>query len=240
MELIKIENKDGLGAVVSSRTVAEKLGKRHEDVVKKIKECLDITHEANRVQYKYTSRGRDYEGYEYLITKDGFMLLTMNYIGYNDFKRSYIKRFNEMEMELIKTSIPSTYGEALLEAGRLALENDALTLDNKLKETKLIAQKPKVEFYNEVVQEEKFVDMGAASKILGIKGLGRNKLFALLRDKGVLNKYNMPYQRYVGAGKLKIIPTTKINWLGDPINKTVVSMTFLDKLRKKIKGEMED
>ncbi len=37
---------------------------------------------------------------EYLLPKDSFILLLMNYQGYNDFKRAYIKRFNEMENAL--------------------------------------------------------------------------------------------------------------------------------------------
>lgn len=34
------------------------------------------------------------------MAKDSFILLLMNYQGYNNFKRAYIKRFNEMENAL--------------------------------------------------------------------------------------------------------------------------------------------
>ena len=47
-----------------------------------------------------------------MLDKNAFILLVMNYTGYNDFKRAYIKRFDEME-EIIKNSIPQSYPEAL-------------------------------------------------------------------------------------------------------------------------------
>ena len=45
---------------------------------------------------------------EYLLPKDSFILLLMNYQGYNDFKRAYIKRFNEMENTLKEQYINQT------------------------------------------------------------------------------------------------------------------------------------
>jgi phage antirepressor YoqD-like protein len=36
-------------------------------------------------------------------------------------------------------------------------------------------------------------------------GIGRNKLFRFLRDKGILQIDNMPYQRMVDAGYFKVV-----------------------------------
>lgn len=94
-DLVKIENQNGK-LVVSSRVIAEQLSKDHQDVKKKIKEVLEIGTEYFPVQN--TNRGKVVE--DFLVTKDGFILLCMNYQGYNDFKRAYIKRFNEMEKAL--------------------------------------------------------------------------------------------------------------------------------------------
>lgn len=90
-----IENRNG-ELVVSSRVVAEQLGKRHSDVLGKIKDVCN-EREFSLVEYK------DNKGElrpEALLTKDGFILLCMNYNGYNDFKRAYIAEFNRMEKEL--------------------------------------------------------------------------------------------------------------------------------------------
>lgn len=95
MKLIKIENVNG-NLVVSSRVVAEQLGKRHSDVLNKIKEVCN-EREFSLVEYT-DAKGESRP--ELLLTKDGFILLCMNYQGYNDFKRAYINKFNEMENAL--------------------------------------------------------------------------------------------------------------------------------------------
>lgn len=45
------------------------------------------------------------------------------------------------------------------------------------------------------------VDLGVAAKVLGFKGVGRNNLFKILRERGILSQNNnLPYQRYIDAG----------------------------------------
>lgn len=76
--------------------------------------------------------------------------------------------------------------------------------------------------------------MGQVAKVLGIKGLGRNKLFELLRENKVLQKDNIPYQKYVDAGYFRVleqkytVPSgeTKVNI------KTMVFQKGVDYIRK--------
>lgn len=79
--------------IVSSRDIAAGIGKEHYDVIKKIRNILNDG-EFSAVEY-IDNKGESRP--EYLLPKDSFILLLMNYQGYNDFKRAYIKRFNEME-----------------------------------------------------------------------------------------------------------------------------------------------
>ena len=110
-DLIKIEEIDGK-AVVTSRIIAEKLEKQHKDVVRKIRDTL--------AERDYTQRdylyGNNNKAIEYILDKDAFILLVMNYEGHNDFKRSYIKRFTEMEKELkqFEVAIPKMDSHFLL------------------------------------------------------------------------------------------------------------------------------
>ncbi len=95
---IKIENRENLGAVVSSRVVAEELGKRHSDIINQIGKLLENENVRSLIipnQYQVQGQNRKYK--EYLLTKDGFTLYMFNVQGHNDFKMAYIKRFNEME-----------------------------------------------------------------------------------------------------------------------------------------------
>ena len=47
-------------------------------------------------------------------------------------------------------------------------------------------------------------DMREVAAILHIKGFGRNKIFKLLRDKGVLDNKNKPYRKFVDNGYFKL------------------------------------
>lgn len=83
---------------------------------------------------------------------------------------------------------------------RLLAENEA-----KLKQAEIEKQKPKVEFYDKVTKSETLIDMKCVAKVLNYKRVGRNNLFKILREKGVLNERNEPYQSYVDAGYFKVV-----------------------------------
>ena len=96
-EIIPVIMKSDNGElVVSSRDIASGIGKEHYDIIKKIRSVLNDG-EFSAVEY-IDAKGEKRP--EYLLPKDSFILLLMNYQGYNDFKRAYIKRFNEMENAL--------------------------------------------------------------------------------------------------------------------------------------------
>jgi phage antirepressor YoqD-like protein len=63
---------------------------------------------------------------------------------------------------------------------------------------------PKAEFYDTVADSESLMSMADTCKILDM-GIGRNKLFAFLRGKEILQKDNIPYQRFVDAGYFKVV-----------------------------------
>jgi len=129
--IVKVENKDGK-LVVGSRVIAEQLNKEHKDVLSKIRECLNIDDSENirlpieAIKSTYLNSQNKTQP-EYLVTKDGFILLMMNYTGYNDFKRAYINEFNRMESELNKFKLPTTYKEALLQLVQAEEEREKIT-----------------------------------------------------------------------------------------------------------------
>ena len=102
MEIVIQENSQ-YGLVVSSRTVAKELGKRHDAVLRDIKNILknqspQICGDLEKLIISSTyidSKKRNYK--EYLLTKDGFTLYMFNIQGYQEFKIAYIQKFNEME-----------------------------------------------------------------------------------------------------------------------------------------------
>jgi phage antirepressor YoqD-like protein len=146
-----------------------------------------------------------------------------------------IDRWQELE-QANQSVIPQTYAAALLEAGRLA---------QALEETsaKLIEAQPKAEFYDQVTSSKDAVDMASAAKVLNM-GIGRNKLFELLRDEKVLQGNNQPYQKYIDNGCFRVIESKFTKPNGDTsINlKTVVyqkGLTYISKLINKQSNKLK-
>ena len=95
-----------------------------------------------------------------------------------------------------------------------------------------------MEFYDDVTGSKDTIDMKEVAKILNIKGIGRNKLFEILRNKHILDRNNQPYQKYVDAGYFRIIES-RFNLPDGEIKislKTVVFQKGLDFIRNNIKG----
>lgn len=82
--------------MVSSRIVAKQMRKQHAHVLEK---CREVLGQSEFCESSYIN-SQNKEQPELLLTKDGFILLCMNYQGYNDFKREYIQAFNKMEEQL--------------------------------------------------------------------------------------------------------------------------------------------
>lgn len=232
LEEIKIEKNPNYGLVVSSRVIANELGKRHSDVLESLDNILengDFRSLCIPSTYKVDGQQREYK--EYLLTKDGFTLYMFNIQGYYDFKMAYINRFNEMEKALSVKQLPKTYKEALIELIAQVEENEKLLIEN----TEL---KPKGEFYDAVAGSDTLIDMNQVSKTLNVKGLGRNKLFEFLRSQKILMNDNQPYQQYVDKGYFKLIEVRWTNPKTGDTNitlKTMVFQTGLAFIRKTVK-----
>lgn len=93
-------------ALTTSRAVAERFGKRHDDVLKAAKKLIAELADPefslrNFAESKYqNARGKTYP--EYHLTHDGFALLVMGFTGRDAlaWKKSFIQAFNALEAEL--------------------------------------------------------------------------------------------------------------------------------------------
>ena len=121
-----------------------------------------------------------------------------------------------------------------IQRGMMWLTQKANILQKQLEEAK-----PKVEFYDSVMQSADTCDMGTVAKVLNC-GIGRTKLFEFLRKKGVLMSDNRPYQKFVDAGMFRVVESKWATPDGDiHVNyKTVVFQKGLDFIKKIVeKGE---
>lgn len=121
---------------------------------------------------------------------------------------------------------PQTYIEALEELLIQAKEKEKLLADNEM-------MKPKAEFYDAVAGSKTAIEMAAVAKVLNFKGVGRNKLFEILREENVLQRDNTPYQKYIDMGWFRLIEQ-KYSKDGEIcINiKTLVYQKGIDGIRK--------
>jgi Rha family phage regulatory protein len=102
----------------TSLLVAEKFRKRHDDILKAIRnlECSKEFSLRNFAESTYSLRGKEYPAY--IMTKDGFAFLVMGFTGISaaKFKEEYIDQFNKMEAA-IKSTTPQllpTYAQRIL------------------------------------------------------------------------------------------------------------------------------
>ena len=117
-------------------------------------------------------------------------------------------------------------------ARALVVANNIIERKNKL----IGEMQPKVDFYNQVADSKDAIDMRSAASVLNIPGMGRNNLFARLRQLGVLDSENSPYRKYQDAGYFRVIETKYTDTFGDThiTKKTLVYQKGLDYIRKAV------
>lgn len=216
----------GSKETMTSREIAEVTGKEHKNVMRDIDVLLEQG--VDRLNFELTSYidSCNRKQQMYVLTKKGCYILAS---GYNALLREkIINRWEELENAL-KPQLPQTYLEALKELVKVEEEKQILKAEN-------IEMLPKAEFFDDVVGSKDTVDMGTVAKILNL-GIGRNKLFELLREEKVLQSNNQPLQRYVDLGWFRLVESKYTKPNGDTcINvKTVVFQKGVNGIRKIVK-----
>ena len=114
-----------------------------------------------------------------------------------------------------------------------------LEAENARQAAKIKEDAPKVEFYDAVTDSSDCIDIAQAAKVINADGIGRNKLFEILRKEKILDKNNVPYQKYVDRGYFRIIETSYTTSTGEvKISlKTLVFQKGLEFIAKIIKWQ---
>ena len=178
--------KDGK-VTTTSRKVAEIFHKRHDNVMRDIKQILldgdEFTHLIFEVSTYNDSTGRTLP--EYSLTKDAFSLIAMGFSGKKAlmFKQQYIKAFNHMESIINNSVIPRTEDQILLDAMNI-LTLRVSSLQMKLVNTEqdlvfanhtITLQAPKVKYNDEVLQAPNGHPITLIAKDLGMSAIRLNK-----------------------------------------------------------------
>lgn len=206
LQKIKIENNSELGAVVSSRVVANELGKEHGKVIRSLEKILTEPNVASlivRSEYK-DSKGESRK--EYLLTKDGFTLYMFNIQGHNDFKMAYINKFNEMERQLSQPVAsymiddPVKRAEKWIEEQK---EKERLLEQNSIQQQQIGELKPKADYVDEILKSPGTMTITQIAADYGLSAQKLNKLLHQARLQRRVGKQWVLYTEHMNKGYTK-------------------------------------
>lgn len=136
-ELVFVQNE---AALTNSLLVAEKFGKRHDNVLRDIRNLMEGLPKSEEtplfeeLSYTDSQNGQKYP--MYVMNRDGFTLLAMGFNGKKamKFKLDYIAAFNAMEKALKEQAKPKTHLEILVESAQelLAQSKRIEAVENKI------------------------------------------------------------------------------------------------------------
>jgi phage antirepressor YoqD-like protein len=206
------------------KEITDLLEVRHNDAMVTVAKMAESPEFGDATKSSYrTKMGNNYETYELSHRQSIAVSAKLN----TPMLMRVIDRWQELETAQYK--IPSSFAEALKLAGEIQESLDTANLQ-------IEQDKPKVDFAMAVRNMQGACSVGDFAKTIGI---GRNRLFKLMRDDGVLMKNNLPYQKYCENDCFVVneqIPYTDSNGKTHPAFTTMVTgkgQVFLEKKYRK-------
>jgi anti-repressor protein len=114
----------------------------------------------------------------------------------------------------------------------------AAELNKRLRE-KIVMLEPKAQFFDQVADSKTALQMRDVAAALNEPGWGRNKIFAMLREYGVLDERNIPYRQYQDSGYFRVVEQSWTDAGGEThVNlKTLVYQKGVNYIRSLIKKQ---
>jgi phage regulator Rha-like protein len=169
---------------MSSREIAELLESRHDSVKRTIERLAanGVIGDPPMVEY-LDSLNRP--AHEYRLDKRSSLIVVAQLSP--EFTARVVDRWQQLEAELQKPALPSTYLDALKELVAAVESKQALEAENGV-------LRPKALIVDRINDAEGLHTMAEAAKILGT---GRTRLFQFLRQHHFFDVHNMPLQQYI-------------------------------------------
>ena len=178
---------------MGTREIAEMLGKEHSNIKISAERLYSKGVLLTLAVQGFEHNGNNYTEYR-LNKRDCLILVAQNC---PEFTAAIVDRWQELESQQ-KPKLPQTYAEALLEAGRLALENE-----KQAEQLRLAA--PKVEFV------EKYIDSSTGSlgfrKVAKLLKVNEKAFREFLNKEKIMYKLSgdwVPYQNHIDAGRFEV------------------------------------
>ncbi len=182
------------GLTMTSREIAELTGKEIAHVHRDIRAMLDELKkdDPNLDHPKEDKDSRGYTACFYLNRELTETLLT----GYSAAARlKVIRRWHYLETgaaPALNLRQPAQMLAVAMQLAEMVQEQQA----------QLTAQAPKVKFAEAVGASE---DLQSVAEVAKAIGTGEKRLFAFMRDNGILMVNNLPFQHHLDAGRFKVV-----------------------------------
>lgn len=201
--------------VVDSREVAEMLQMRHSDLLEKIASYIQFLENGKFrsqdffIESSYSVGGNNKTYKCYLLTRKGCDMVANKMTGEKGvlFTATYVTKFEEMEKAIAQPKLPRSYPEAL-----------RMLADAEEQKLKML---PKADAFDQFMDGTNNQKMNTVAKTLSI---GRNKLFAILRERRILMADNTPFQEYIDRGYF-VVKQKPITMGDETINKPQTFVT---------------
>lgn len=182
---------------MSSLQIAELTGKRHDAVLRDVRNLLEQGVNAhNFVAVEYTDAKGEHRPC-YNLSKTGCLILAS---GYNAVLREkIINRWIELESANYPR-IPTTFAEALRLAADKAEENERLIAENARLSSKVSEMKPKAYYYDLILRSSESLVVTQIAKDYGMSPQRFNKTLRALGIQYKVNGQWVLYAKYQGEG----------------------------------------
>ncbi|NEU82233.1 phage regulatory protein/antirepressor Ant [Nostoc sp. UIC 10630] len=217
--------------VIDSRLIAAELGIQHKNLKELIKTYQADFEEFGQVAFETQAGDIRYaETFYYLNEDQSYLALTFvkNTTEARQAKINLVKAFRSARESLAPK--PNTDILYLLEQSAAAIRE--ARLQASIAEEKVAELKPKSDAYDVVLESGKLLSFSEVAKIINSPGLGRNNLMSLLRDKGILQFTNLPYQQYITPKYFEVILVDTSAGLKPTCKVTGKGLSFLIRLLK--------
>lgn len=197
---------------------------------KQVSQMVELVDEDEKLMCSLYMSGQNRE--VWMLTENGLyeVLMQSRKPIAKEFKKGVKKILHELRttgnVNINKFDIPQTFADALQLAA-----NQAKQIEVQTKQIEVM--QPKAEFFDQVTDSKDALDMAMCAKTLNL-GIGRNRLFDFLRSRAILDRNNIPFQRYIDCGYFRTIEQKYTKPDGSTcINiKTVVYQSGMDYIRK--------
>ena len=179
---LTIINQDGKLSV-DSREVAEAIGKEHKELLRSIRNYIEILTSAEMLPLNFFIPSEYIDSKKearpcYLLTKKGCDMVANKMTGEKGviFTAKYVTKFEEMEQHLTNNpKLPLTYKEALIQLVEQVDKNESLQLQNTQQAQIIGELKPKADYTDTILQNKGLVTITQIAKDYGMSGQEMNE-----------------------------------------------------------------